>query len=71
MVVYGNPASGASPVVSDLTTGNVNLAVTFAKAVPSAMTVSISGYTIRSIFATTPLTNKPQITYTYQGIYSP
>jgi hypothetical protein len=54
-----------------LTTGNVNFTVTFANGVPSIMTVSITGYTINSIFATTTLTNKPQVQYTYQGIWSP
>jgi hypothetical protein len=54
-----------------LTTGNVNLTVTFTNGVPSAMTVSISGYTINSVFATASLTNKPQVTYAYQGIWSP
>jgi len=54
-----------------LTTGNVSLTVTFANGVPSAMTVSINGYTIDSIFTTTNLTNKPQVTYAYQGIWAP
>jgi hypothetical protein len=35
------------------------------------MTVSINGYTINSVFATTILTNKPQVTYAYQGIWAP
>jgi hypothetical protein len=47
------------------------LTVTFANGVPSAMTVSISGYIIDSVFATTTLTKKPQVTYAYQGIWSP
>jgi Flp pilus assembly protein TadG len=71
MVLYGSPATGTSPVLSGLTTGNVNLTVTFTNGVPSAMTVSISGYTINSIFATTTLTKKPQVAYAYQGIWSP
>ena len=71
MVLYGSPTAGTSPVLPGLTTGNVNLAVTFTNGIPSGMTVSISGYTVNSVFATTTLTNKPQITYTYQGIWSP
>ena len=71
MVLYGTPTAGTSPVLPGLTTGNVNLTVTFTNGIPSGMTVSISGYTINSVFATTTLTNKPQITYTYQGIWSP
>jgi Flp pilus assembly protein TadG len=71
MVLYGSPAAGSPPVLSSLTAGNVILTVTFTNLVPSAMTVSISGYTINSIFATTTLTKKPQVTYAYQGIWSP
>jgi Flp pilus assembly protein TadG len=71
MVLYGSPTAGASPVLPGLTTGNANLTVTFANGVPSAMTVSISGYIIDSVFATTTLTKKPQVTYAYQGIWSP
>jgi Flp pilus assembly protein TadG len=71
MVLYGSPTAGTSPVLPGLTTGNVNLTVTFTNGIPSGMTVSISGYAINSVFATTTLTNKPQITYTYQGIWSP
>jgi len=71
MVLYGSPTAGTSPVLTGLTTGNVSLTVTFANGVPSAMTVSINGYTIDSIFTTTNLTNKPQVTYAYQGIWAP
>jgi Flp pilus assembly protein TadG len=71
MVLYGSPTAGTSPVLTGLTTGNVSLTVTFANGVPSAMTVSINGYTINSIFTTTNLTNKPQVTYAYQGIWAP
>jgi Flp pilus assembly protein TadG len=71
MVLYGSPAAGATPVLSGLTPANVNLTVKFTNGVPGAMTVSISGYTINSIFANTTLTKKPQVAYAYQGIWSP
>jgi Flp pilus assembly protein TadG len=71
MVLYGTPTAGTSPVLSGLTASNVNFTVAFTNGVPSAMTVSITGYTINSIFATTTLTNKPQVTYAYQGVWSP
>ena len=71
MVVYGDPGGGSTPVAPGLKTSNVNLNVTFTNGVPTAMTVSISGYTIDSIFSTTACTNKPQVTYQYQGLYSP
>ena len=71
MVVYGTSTAGTSPALPGLATTNVNLTVTFTNAVPSAMTISISGYSINSIVATSTLTNKPKITYTYQGIWAP
>ena len=71
MVLYGSPTVGTTPVLAGLTAGNANLTVTFTDGIPSAMTVFISGYTINSVFATTTLTTKPQVTYAYQGIWSP
>jgi len=71
MVLYGNPATGATPVLPNLTAAKVNFTVTFTNGVPTAMTVNISGYTIDSIFGTTTLASKPQVMYTYQGIWSP
>ena len=70
MVLYGSPTAGSSPVLPGLTTGNVNLTVTFTSGVPSAMTVSITGYTINAVVGTATV-NKPKVTYTYQGIWSP
>ena len=71
MVLYGSSTAGTSPVVSGLATTNVNLTVTFTNGVPSAMTVSVSGYSINSVVATSTLTQKPKITYAYQGIWTP
>lgn len=71
MVVYGSPTGGTVPVVKNLDTSNVVLTVTFANGIPSLMTVAVTGFSIDSIFATTTLTNKPLVTYTYQGIWSP
>ena len=71
MVVYGSPSAGTSPVLTGLTTGNVNLTVIFTNGVPSGMTVSISGYTINAVFNNSTLTNKPQVTYAYQGVWTP
>ena len=71
MVLYGSKTAGATPALPGLTTANVNLTVTFANGVPSAMKVSVSGYVINSIFTTSTLTNKPQITYAYQGLWQP
>ncbi len=71
MVVYGSPTAGGSPVVSGLTADNVNLTITFANGVPSAMTVSISGFTINSAFQHITLSGRPRVTYAYQGIWTP
>jgi len=71
MVLCGSTATCVSPVLSGLTADNVTLAVTFTNGVPSAMRVAINGYAINSVFATTTLTNKPQATYAYQGIWAP
>ena len=71
MVVYGTPTAGASPVLANLTTSNVDLTVTFANGIPSTMTVYIKNYTINSIVSTTTLNSKPRVTYTYQGVWSP
>jgi Flp pilus assembly protein TadG len=71
MVLYGSSTAGTSPALPGLTATNVNLTVTFTNEVPSAMTVSISGYSINSIVATATLTNKPRVTYAYQGIWTP
>jgi Flp pilus assembly protein TadG len=71
MVLYGTPTAGPTPVLPGLAAANVNLTVTFANNIPAVMTVSISGYKIDSIFAKSTLTNKPQVAYTYQGIWAP
>jgi Flp pilus assembly protein TadG len=72
MVVYGSPTAGTTPVLPGLSVSNVNVTPgQFTLGIPSTMTVSISGFTINSIFATTALTNKPLVTYVYQGIWKP
>jgi Flp pilus assembly protein TadG len=71
MVLYGSPVAGNSPVVSGLAAGNVVLKVSFANGVPSSMQVSITGYTINALFGTHTLTGKPQVTYSYQGLWAP
>jgi Flp pilus assembly protein TadG len=72
MVVYGSPTAGASAVLTGLTTSNVNLSVSFGSmGMPDTVTVSITGYTINSIFSSTTLNTKPKVTYNYQGVWSP
>ncbi len=71
MVLFGSPLAGDTPVLSGLTSGNVNLVVTFANGVPSSVEVSITGYTINALFGSFPLTGKPQVRYPYQGVWAP
>ena len=71
MVVYGDPAGGTAPLAPGLTTANVTVQPIFTNGVPTAMTVSLTGYTVKAVFANTTLTNKPVVTYPYLGVYSP
>lgn len=73
MVVYNDPApaTGTSPVVPGLATSHVNLAVTFTDGVPTAMTVSLTGFSFTTIFGTTTLNGKPLARYAFQGLYAP
>lgn len=71
MVMYGDPSGGTKTVVPGLTKQNVNVSAAFTFGAPSSMTVSISGYSINAAFGSMTLTNKPKVTYAYQGVYSP
>jgi len=72
MVVYGSPTTGTTAVLPGLTTSMVNVSMgPFTLGVPTTVIVSISGYGINSVFASTTLTGKPTVTFTYQGIWSP
>jgi Flp pilus assembly protein TadG len=71
MVAYGDPSgTTTTPVAPGITPSKVALTVTFAKGVPSAMTVGITGYTLNAVVAKFTLTNKPQATYPYLGRYA-
>lgn len=74
VTVYGdpnaNPAS-AAPVVSGLTTNNVNLTVAFVNGAPATMTVSISNFQVLSYPGKTSLNNKPSVSFPYVGYWSP
>ena len=75
VVVYGTPTGGTTPLVPDLTTAMVQVTALgyggSTNAPPQYVTVSVSGYTLNAIFAKTPLTNKPSVTYVYQSLYQP
>jgi Flp pilus assembly protein TadG len=81
MVLYGSPTAGTTPVLTGLTAANVSVTACGIKTVcpgyvtalgvPQEITVSITGYAINAVFATTTLNNKPQVTFPYQGIWEP
>ena len=72
MVLYGSTTAGTSTVLTGLTASNVNVTVSFGTIyMPATVTVSISNYTINSIFASRTLTTKPIATFIYHGIWTP
>jgi Flp pilus assembly protein TadG len=72
MVIYGDPnATSGATVVPGLTNANVGLTVTFTSGVPRKMTVAITGYTLNAVLKTFTLTNKPQATMPFVGIWAP
>jgi Flp pilus assembly protein TadG len=70
-VVYGQPTTGTSAVVPGLTTSNVGVSVTMNNNVPNYVTVSISNYSVDAVFTTFNWTNKPAVTFRYEGRYAP
>jgi len=71
MAVYGNPAGGTRPVVPNLTTENVVVRVSFARGVPSEVSVQLSGYRIAGLFGSVPLSGKPRVAFPYIGRWAP
>ncbi|MEO8026950.1 MAG: TadE/TadG family type IV pilus assembly protein [Bryobacteraceae bacterium] len=71
MVVYGDPAGGATPILPGLTTAHVNVVPTFTNNVPTLITVSINGYQLDAAVKTITFINKPRASFVYQGFYSP
>ena len=77
MVVYGDPTgTTTTPIAPRLATSNITVTPTWDSVnatnnVPLAWTVSVSSYTINSVFASFTLTNKPQVTYPFLGGYAP
>jgi Flp pilus assembly protein TadG len=68
--VYGSPAGGQTPIVPGLTTGNVQLTVTYVDGAPGIMTVRIQNYTLDAFLRTFTL-NKPAASFNYVGVYAP
>lgn len=70
VVVYGDPSGGTSPLVVGLAPSNVTINVLFDKSVPSAVTVSISNFTMNLIVRSLRI-SKPSVTFPYSGHYAP
>jgi len=70
VVVYGDPAGGATPIVPGLTTANVNITVGMVKNVPRTMSVNINNYSM-NVFFKTFLLKKPSATFPYIGVFAP
>jgi Flp pilus assembly protein TadG len=79
MVVYGDPTgTNTTPVVKNLATTKVTVTMSPTQTVcptttwaPTTVNVKISSLTIDAIFGSYTATNKPSVTYQYQGIFSP
>lgn len=70
MVVYGNPEGTGSPTTQDLSMDAVQVATEWSGAgLPVAITVSISSYSVNTIFQQITYTNKPMVTVKYVGQY--
>jgi hypothetical protein len=70
LVVYGDPAGGTSPVVTGLTTANVELTVLYVNGAPKNMKVRLTNYTLDACFGVFRL-NTPVAVFGYVGRYSP
>jgi hypothetical protein len=71
MVVYGNSAGTGNPVAPGLTTDKVEVVAVMKGAIPSSITVKVTGYTIDALFRTFTFNGKPSTTFAYTGTAAP
>jgi hypothetical protein len=74
MVVYGDPqpVPGAAPVVPNLKPDQVEVRwVTAGPGAPSAVDVSIHGYTVDAVFHAFTFDGRPSVEFPYVGRYAP
>lgn len=71
VVVYGDPAGGTEPVVPGLVTSRVAVTMSFDSGIPSAVSVSISGYQLPGMFGNIVLNGKPEIRFPFLGDWAP
>jgi Flp pilus assembly protein TadG len=70
MVIYGDPAGGATPLSPGLGMANVRVTMTFTSGVPRQVTVALEGYPLNVLFRTYTI-SRPAITFPYIGRYAP
>ena len=66
LVVYGNTTAGTTPIVPGLSTANVTVTVTPA-GMPTALTVSISNFSVDAVFTHFTFNGKPRASTAYMG----
>ena len=71
MVVYGNPAGGTRRVAPGLDPANVRVTMTFAKNIPSVVSVDIINYSLDAVVATMNVNGKPKVSFPYLGRWEP
>lgn len=71
VVVYGNSAGTGNPVAPGLTTANVQVLAVMKGAIPSSITVQITGYTVDAVFRSFTFNGKPSTTFAYTGTAAP
>lgn len=69
--VYGNPSGSGSPIVRNLKSANVQVAVVMKAGVPYQVTVSISNFALVDFFRPITLNGKPAATFPYMGRFTP
>ncbi len=65
MVLYGSTTAGTKVIIPGLTSSNVTVSPT-PSAIPTTVTVSITNFTVNSIFKSFTF-NKPRVTMPYMG----
>jgi Flp pilus assembly protein TadG len=71
VVLYGDPAGAAEPVVKGLSAPDIAVEITMAENVPEEVAVKVANYTFDAIFTRFNWRGKPAAHFRYQGRYSP
>jgi Flp pilus assembly protein TadG len=71
VVVYGSPEGGSTALVPGLAASQVSVSMQFANSVPDMVTVSISSFSVDTVFTTLTWNNKPSASFRYEGTWAP